>query len=270
MRRTAREMISDRVSLVAAGCAFYATLALFPAITMMVFIYGLAFDPRTVEPQLRNLRDFLPPEAFALIAARVHMLVQQGRDTLGLGLLVSTVIALWSSMTGTKAILAALNMAAKQTESRSFLHFQLVALLMTLGAILGAVLGLAFLVGLPAAIQFLGLSNSHFGLLHMAALLVLLVFITLALALLYRFGPAPPAPGWRALGPGILAATLLWLALSTLFSFYVARIARYDLTYGPLGAAAGVMMWFYVTAYVVLLGAELNAALRAPESSFQD
>src|SRR5690349_3781999 len=137
LRRTAREIISDRVSLVAAGCAFYATLALFPAISMLVFIYGLVFDPVTVEPQLQLMRELLPPSAFQLISDRVHQLVTQGRQTLGLGLLISTVITLWSSAAGTKSIIAALNMAYEEPERRSFIRFQLTALGMTLCAIIG-------------------------------------------------------------------------------------------------------------------------------------
>ena len=103
IHRTAREIISDRVSLVAAGCAFYATLALFPAISMLIFLYGLVFDPVTVEPQLQVMRELLPPSAFQLISDRVHQLVTQRQGTLGLGLVISTLITLWSSATGTKS-----------------------------------------------------------------------------------------------------------------------------------------------------------------------
>ncbi len=122
IRRTLWEMLSDRVSLVAAGCAFYGTLALFPAMSMLVSIYGLIYDPATVEPQLALLRDLLPPSAYVLIADRIHMLVTRPPGTLGVGLVVSTAVALWSSASGVKSMITALNHAYEEREARSFLR----------------------------------------------------------------------------------------------------------------------------------------------------
>jgi len=261
LRRTAREVVSDRVSLVAAGCAFYAMLALFPAISMLIAIYGLVFDPRAVEPQLAVLNNLLPPAAFTLIADRVHVLVSKPPGTLTFSLALSTMITFWSAATGTKSIISALNLAYGEAEQRGFFRFQLVSLGMTLGAILGAVLGLALLVFLPAVLAFVGVPPSQTLLLRLASLGLLLGFVTVALSLLYRFGPSRRAAQWHWVTPGSLVATGLWLVVSALFTYYVSHLARYDATYGPLGAVVGVMMWFYVSAYAVLLGAELNAAL---------
>jgi membrane protein len=261
LAQTMQVMVSDRVSLSAAGCAFYATLALFPAISMLVFIYGLVFDPHTVEPQLNSLRTLVPPPAYALIESRVHALVTRRGGTLRLGLIVSAAVTYWSASTGTKSLLSALNLAYGEQERRGFLGFQLTGLGMTLSAVLAAVLGLGILVGLPTAIGFFGLSDYQGALLQVGGLAGLPVFVLAALLLLYRFGPSR-APGARhVVFPGALTATVIWLAASTLFSAYVTRVAQYDVTYGPLAAVVGVMMWFYVSAYVVLLGAELNAAL---------
>jgi len=261
INRTAREVITDRISLCAAGCAFYATLALFPAISMLVSIYGLVFDPQTVGPQLAVLRDLLPPSAYQLIADRVQMLVSKPPGTLTFSLLVSIGIALWSSATGTKSILGALNLAYEERETRGFVEFQLTALGMTLGGIVAAVIGLASLVLLPALIGFLGISTYGALIARVGSLMALVVFVLLALSLLYRFGPSRRAAGWHWVTPGSAVATLLWVIASTLFSYYVGHLASYDATYGPLGAVVGVMMWFYVSALVVLVGAELNAEL---------
>ncbi len=261
IHRTAREIISDRVSLVAAGCAFYATLALFPAISMLIFLYGLVFDPVTVEPQLQIMRELLPPSAFQLISDRVHQLVTQRQGTLGLGLVISTLITLWSSATGTKSLIAALNMAYEEQEKRGFLQFQLTALGMTLCGMVGASLAIAILVFLPAVISFFGIFGNATGLVRIAGTGVLVVFVMISLSLLYRFGPCRRAAKWHWITPGSLLATVLWVAISVLFSLYVGHIATYDVTYGPLGAVVGVMMWFYVSAYAVLLGAELNSEL---------
>jgi membrane protein len=268
IRRTYLEIISDRISLVAAGCAFYATLALFPAITMLIAIYGLMFDPTTVEPQLQVVRELLPPAAFSLIADRVHTLVSQEKATLGVSLLISTVIALWSSATGTKAMLSALNMAYEEQERRSFLRFQATGLVMTLCSILGAVLALAILVFLPVAIEFVGLDAYAKALLRIASFSILIIFVSTSLALLYHFGPSRQSAKWHWITPGSSIATLLWLVASILFSLYVGQVASYDTSYGPLGAIAGVMMWFWVSAYAVLLGAELNAELEL--QTFED
>jgi membrane protein len=259
--RTLNEIITDRVSLVAAGCAFYATLALFPTITMVISIYGLVFDPTTVEPQLAALRDLLPPSAFTLIADRVHVLVSKPPSTLTFSLLLSVVIALWSSATGTKSILGALNLAYEEREKRSFLRFQLTAFAMTLGGMVAVAVGIAVLVLLPAAESFIGISEGAKLLAKLASYFMLVVFVLLALSMLYRFGPSRRSPSWHWVTPGAIIATLLWLAASALFSYYVGHLASYDATYGPLGAVVGVMMWFYVTAFVVLVGAELNAEL---------
>jgi membrane protein len=260
---TWREISSDRISLVAAGCAFWATLALFPAISTLVSLYGLLFDPQTVEPQLAQLRPLLPPAAFALIEQRVQTLVSHGGTTLGLSLLVSSVLAFWSASTGTKSMLSALNLAYEAKEGRSYLRFQATGLLLTLCAIVGAVLGLAILLFLPAVISFVGLSAHVQGLVGLAGHAVLVGFVLLSVALLYRFGPNRPGASWRWITPGSLLATVLWLAASVLFSAYVAHLASYDATYGPLGAVAGVMIWFWVSSYLVLAGAELDAELDA-------
>jgi membrane protein len=259
--RTWREISSDRISLVAAGCAFYATLALFPSISMLVSLYGLVFDPSTVEPQLATLQTVLPPEAYTLIDNWVHTLVSRGGATLGVHLLVSTLLALWSSATGTKAMLSALNLAYEEKERRSFIRFQLIGLFMTLCAIVGAILGIATLVFLPVVVTFLGLSSYAKQLLSAGSFLLLLFFVLLSLSLLYRFGPSRTVARWTWVTPGSVVATALWLLVSVLFSYYVGHLASYDATYGPLGAVVGVMMWFWFTAYVVLLGAELNAEL---------
>ena len=269
LRRTFSEMISDRIGLAAAGCAFYATLALFPAISMLVSVYGLAFDPQTVEPQMKVLKHLLPGPAYTLIADRIHTLVSKDHGTLTISLIVSVLVTMWSSSAGTKSMLAALNMAYDEKETRSFFRFQGTALGMTLGGILGAAMTLALLVFLPALLDFL---PEHLGglqvieqqtglLIRIGSPVLMVLFVVAAFSMLYRFGPARQEARWHWVTPGALVSTVLWLIASFGFSYYVGHIASYDATYGPLGAVIGIMMWFFVTAYVVLIGAELNAEL---------
>jgi membrane protein len=263
LRATLVASVSDRVPLTAAGCAFYATLALFPAISILVSSYGLAFNPWTVEPQLQALRELLPPPAFELIAERVHHLVAQPSARLSFGLGISTLVTFWSAATGTKAVIAALNLAYGTTERRGIIRFQLVGFGLTLSAILVAVLGIAVLVFLPAWLRVLGVTQYHMriALLHGAGVAMLVGFAALAIALLYRFGPSRRAAPARRITPGTLLATALWLVASGLLDVYIDHIASFGATYGPIGAVVGVMLWFFVSVYAVLLGAELNAQL---------
>lgn len=256
-----RESTTDRVSLAAAGCAYYATLALFPAITMLISVYGLAFNVESVEQQLQVLRDLLPAPAFALIDDRVHQLVSQPADTLSIGLIVSLVIALWSAATGTKSVLSAMNIAYDTTEQRGILAFQLIALLMTLCAVAAAALAIAVLVFLPTVISFVGLSEYSVVLINVLSILLLVVLVGGTIALLYRFGPSRRPPPDQRIFPGAVLATALWLIASVALSFYVSHIASFGVTYGPLGAVVAIMLWFYVSVYAVLLGAEVNAQL---------
>jgi membrane protein len=258
---TLRESTTDRMSLAAAGCGFYATLALFPAISMLISLYGLAFDARAVEQQLQVLRDLLPAPAFALIDERVRQLVGQATDTLSTGLIVSLVITFWSAATGTKSVLSALNVAYDTTERRGIVAFQLIALLMTLCAVAAAALGIAVLVFLPTVISFVGLSQYSAKLINWLSIMLLVVLVGGTIALLYRFGPSRRPPPNQHIFPGAFLATALWLIASVGLSFYVSHIASFGVTYGSLGAVVAIMLWFYISAYAVLLGAELNAQL---------
>jgi membrane protein len=260
---TLRASVTDRVSLAAAGCAFYATLALFPAISMLISVYGLMFDPVSVEPQLQALAGLLPAPAFGLINERVHQLVTQPRGDLSVSLLISFLLTFWSASTGSKSVLSALNLAYDVIEQRSFLRFQLTGLSMTLIAVLCAVLAIAVLVFMPAAIATLGLSSHGGSLVHTVSVLMLVGFFIASIAVLYRVGPSRRHPSHPRIVPGAVLATVLWLAASELLSFYIARIASFGATYGSLAAVVGAMLWFYVSAYAVLLGGELNARLEA-------
>jgi membrane protein len=258
---TLRASTTDRMSLAAAGCAFYATLALFPAISMLISVGSMVVDPLTAEAQLNTLSGLLPPPALGLIEDRVHQLVGQSSGSVSLHLLIGFLLTFWSSATGSKSVLSAVNVAYDVSGQRPFLQFQFIGLAMTFVAVLCATLAISVLLLLPPAINFLGLSQHGGGLLHAAGLTMMIGFFFGAISLLYRFGPSRPVPANPRVKPGAALATVLWLIASELLSFYVSRIGTFGATYGSLGAAVGVMLWFYISAYAVLLGAELNARL---------
>jgi membrane protein len=262
--RMLAQVIRHDISLVAAGCAFYATLAMFPALSVMVSLYGLLFDPGSVGRQMQLLRGLLPPDAYTLIADQVTALVARPPAVLGLGLGIGLVIALWSASAGTKAMLSSLNTAYGAMERRGVVRFQATGLAITLAGIMGAILALAVLVALPAAVTFLYLSSYLRSWLHLISMGVLLLYVAVLLVFLYRFGPSPQRAGdtvRRRLLPGATLATLLWVGVAFVVSLYVGDFGGFDTTYGPLAAVAGVMLWFWASSFVVLVGAELNAVL---------
>jgi membrane protein len=259
--RTFAASTTDHVSLAAAGCAFYATLSLFPAISMLISVYGLVFDPASVVPQLVTLRDLLPAPAFGLIEDRVNQLVARPAGHLTLGLAIAFLVSFWSSASAAKAILAALNVAYNVYEPRPFVQSQLVGLAVTMSAVICAVMAIGALLVLPALIQFSGLSDIGAAVIQLSGFGLVLVFFSGGLALLYAHGPSRIPPPRAPVLPGTLLATVLWLISSWLLSLYVGKLANFDATYGSIGAVVGIMFWFYISAYAVVLGAELNAQL---------
>ncbi len=261
MRRVWRETASDRTSMTAASCAFFALLALFPGISVLISLYGLAFDPASIEQQLQAVRGVLPEAAFDLVAQRLHDLATRPAAQLSWSLVVGVLVALWSASAGTKALMSALNTAYEEQEKRGLVRFNLTALFFTLCGIAGVVVALGLIVGLPAVLRLELVGTGGRIAARLASYVLLLVSVVIGLALLYRFAPSRRRASWRWITPGSILAAVVWLAASILFSFYVGRFASYDATYGPLGAVVVLLVWFYISAFVVMLGAELNAEL---------
>ncbi len=261
VRGLVTRVVAHRTPLVAAGCAFYATLALFPALAMLVSIYGLVFDINTLAPQLVTLQAFLPPAAYELIARELASLVSHRNDSLSLGVAISALFTVWSATTGTGSLIAALNFAYDSRERRPAWLLLAIAAGMTLLAVIGAVLGLAAMVALPVMARRLGIPGDTRIPIHIASLVLTAGFVVVVLGALYRFGPSHRPSGRRWILPGALLATASWMVATVVFSTYVARAARFDATYGPLAAVAGIMLWFWVSAFAALAGAELNATL---------
>ena len=258
--RVWRKFNLDRILLVSAGVTFYAILAIFPAIAALVSIYGLVADPNTINQHVNDLRGVMPDGALDIIGDQVKRLAAQGGGTLGLTLAASLLLSLWSANGGVKSVFDALNIAYGETEKRGFFRLTLQSLVFTGGALLFVILALTAIVVVPAALQFLGLDEKAWGvaLLRWPALLLVVIF---GLAVLYRFGPSRNKAQWRWVSPGSALAAVLWLAVSGLFSWYVAHFGSYNQTYGSLGAAIGFMTWIWISTIVVLLGAELNAEM---------
>lgn len=253
------ELDRDHVSIMAAGVAFYGLLSIFPGMSTLISLYGLVADPRIIANDLSTLSGILPREALKLLSDQLNALIANPPTKLGVGLIVSLLLTLWSAMSGASALMQALTAAYEETDDRGVLAFYLQALALTVAVIIFTMLSLFLVAVVPGILDRLPVPEawrSTLGLIRWPILGGLMLF---ALALVYRFAPAHRHPCWSWLSPGTLAATLLWLLGSAGFSFYVARFSSYDKTYGSLGAVVILLMWFYVGAYIVLAGAELNS-----------
>jgi membrane protein len=260
--RTYRQIGEDRLLAVAAGVVFLGLLALFPAITALVSLYGLFAKISTVSQHLSLAAGVLPAAGVEIIGEQIARLTAKGDTKLSLAFAFSLALALWSANAGLKAIIDALNVAYGVSERRSFLQLNALSLSFTLAAIAGVLIAIGAVVVVPLIFAMFGFAGAGATLLAALRWPLLFVLVAGSLALLYRFGPghAQP-PQWRWLAVGSIAAALIWLAASALFSWYLANFANYDATYGSLGAAIGLMMWMWVSTIVVLLGAELNSEI---------
>jgi membrane protein len=257
--RLKTEIKQDQVPLLAAGVAFYALLSLFPAIIAAVSIYGLVADPTTVRDQIARLTETLSPETAKLVGEQIRQVTAGAGGALGLATVLGIAIALWSASSGMKALITGVNMAYDESESRKFLKLRGLALLLTLGAMVLMGIALALIVAFPAVTgdwpTALRWTASILRWLLLAALL------TAGLAVLYRYAPDRDEPRWTWVSWGSGIATLLWVVASIGFSIYATFFGNYNKTYGALAGVIVLMFWLFLSAFVVLLGAELNTEM---------
>ena len=251
----------NRLLAVAAGVVFYCVLALFPALAAFVSLYGMIADASTINAHLSTLSGILPDGALQILQESLTRLTAKSAAGLSAGVVIGLAFALWSANSGIKAIFDALNVAYEEKEKRSFVRLNLIAFAFTIAAIVALIVAVEVVVAAPILIGRLGLgsvSDSLIGFLRWPALLILVV---LELGALYRYGPSRRQARWQWISVGSATAAMAWLLGSALFSWYIANFGNYNVTYGSLGAAIGMMMWMWLSMIVVLLGAELNAEI---------
>jgi len=254
-------MNKDRILAVAAGVTYFGLLALFPAITALVSMYGLFADAATINDHLTAMSGFLPGGALDVIGDQVKRITAQGEGTLGFAFFFGLALSLWSANAGMKALFDALNVAYDEEEKRGFFALNLASLTFTLGAIAFVLLAVGGIVVIPIVLNFIGLGPVVEWILWLARWPALLVVIITGLAVLYRYGPSRDKAEWRWITPGSIFAALVWIVASMLFSWYVSNFANYNETYGSLGAVIGFMTWMWLSTTIVLVGAEVNAEI---------
>jgi membrane protein len=259
--RTYERTGEDRLLAIAAGVVFFGLLAVFPAITALVSCYGLFANPSTIGANLQTLALMLPEGSFQIVQDQIARVLMKGNTALGATFLFGLALAIWSANAGVKAVIDALNVVYEEREKRSFIRLNLLSLAFTTGGIAALLLMVGAVVALPLALDHLGLAPESQVIVSLARWPLLLVILVIALGLLYRFGPSRRPARWEWLSVGTLAAALLWIAGSSLLSWYLSNFANYNATYGSLGAAIGLMMWMWMSAIIVLCGAELNSEI---------
>jgi membrane protein len=259
--RLYRDIGKRRILALAAGVTFYSILAIFPAIAALVAVYGLFADPASISTHLDSLSGILPGGAIDVIKDQMTRIALHGKVTLGLTFLISFGLSLWSANAGLKALFDALNLVHGEEEKRGFIELNLVSLTFTILGIVLILFALAAVIAIPVILKFAGLGGLTGVILTFGRWPVLFLLIAFVLALIYRYGPCRPNPKWRWITWGSAVASLAWILLSVLFSWYAANFGSYNETYGSLGAIMGFMVWLWLSTIVVLLGAELDAEM---------
>lgn len=253
------------IGLIAAGVAFFGMFGIFPGIAAVIAIFGLIADPVVIAEQLALMEDIIPPDAYNLIASQVFRLVAAPTDALGWATVVSIALALWSSRAGVAALIGGLNAIAGQ-RTRNGLWQMVVALLLTFALVTLAIIALTVVVIVPIILAFIPMAGATAWVLEAMRWLIALGVLMTGLSLLYRFGPVRIGGRGHWITVGAFVVVVLWVGASAGLSYYLTNFASYNEVYGSIGAVIGLLLWLYVSAYLILLGAALNVAVHGYDS----
>jgi membrane protein len=259
LKRSWAENKADNMPIIAGGVAFFGFLSIFPALIALVSLYGLVATPETVARQVENLSSQLPESASTLIAEQLKSIVANSSSALSVTLVVSILAALWSASGGMGNLITAVNLAYDEVEARNFVKLKLLSLALTLGAIIFVLVTFGLVAVVPAVIEALPLGVVGTILAQVARWVLLLAVFAGSLAVLYRVAPDRDAPRFRWVSLGAVIVTVIWAAVSVGFAVYVDHFGSYDKTYGAIAGVIVLMLWLYLTCYLVLLGAEINS-----------
>ena len=258
-KRTLAEIKTDRVAMMAAAIAFAALIAIFPALIAALSLFGLIVDPIEAAQLAGEMTATLPADAASMLRDQIQSLATADESTLGGSFVISLVVALWGASGGIGMALTGINVAYDETERRTFVRRKLLALGLALAAVLFFVVAIILIAVVPAVIRELGLGVVGKVAALAARWVVLALLILTGLAALYRVAPEREDAKWVWISPGALAGTVFWLVGSGLFSLFVNNFGRYDDTYGAVAGVVVLMLWLQLSAFIVLLGAEINA-----------
>ncbi|MEM7640905.1 MAG: YihY/virulence factor BrkB family protein [Pseudomonadota bacterium] len=262
-KRVVTEMGRDHVTLVAAGVAFYGLLAVFPAITALIAITGLIYEPTELVAALEGITGVVPQDVATLLLDQARQVAGAQTGGLTFGLILGLGLALWSASAGVGSLIDGVNLAYDERDGRSFVVRKGLTLLMTLGMILGVILAAGLVIAVPVALNILVFAPWVEVLVRWLSYVPLAIIVIVGLGVLYRYGPDRQNATWVWLTPGAVVAAGLWLAASIGFSIYVQNFASYNETFGSVATVVILLMWMWISALVILFGAELNSELEA-------
>jgi membrane protein len=260
-KRVYRQIGEDNIGIAAAGVAFYAFLAIFPTIAATIALYGLIIDPQTVQQQMNEISNILPQQSAQLLQDQLGQIARSSPAALSWGLVFSILLSLWSANKGTRALFQAINIAYNEEDRRGFLKGNVITILFTLLEIVVVIISMALVIALPALTGQLGFSGVLQTIVLIVRWLLLAAVIIATLAILYRFAPDRENPQWKWVSWGSVIATMLWLTGSWGFSYYVRNFGNFNATYGSLAAVVILLLWFNLSSFIVLFGAEINSEL---------
>lgn len=261
VKRVYRQIGEDNIGIAAAGVAFYAFLSIFPTIAATIAIYGLIVDPQTAQQQMTGLANVLPQQAAQLLQDQLQQISNSSSAALSWGLVFSVLLSLWSANKGTTVLFQAINIAYNEEYKRNFLKGNSLTLLFTLLGIVVAIISMALVIALPALTNQFKLSAVLQTIILITRWILLAAVIIATLAMLYRFAPDREKPRWKWVSWGSIIATVFWLAGSWGFSYYVKNFGNFNATYGSLAAVVILLLWFNLSSFIILLGAEINSEL---------
>ena len=259
--RMKEQMDNNHLSITAAGIAYFGLLAIFPGLAALVSLYGLFSDPMMVEQHLASIKTIIPPEAYTLIEGQLHTIAAQPAGSLSFGFIGGLLLTLFSANKGVMTMIEAMNIVYEQEERRGFVKLNLLSLFYTFVMILIIVVSMIIIVIAPVVLAFLPVPGMVEALVKYLPWPFLAVIIVLLLNFTYCYFPNRRRAKWRWITYGSIVATVVWILASVLFSFYANNFGNFNKTYGSVGAVVVLMMWFYISAFIVLLGGTLNAEM---------
>lgn len=259
--RVKTRLTKDHVPIASAGIAFFFFLATFPAIAAALSIYGLVMEPAQVEQQMIQLANVLPDQAHQMISGILEKQSEKSTSSLGWSLVLSVLISLWSANKGAKAVFEGVNITYYETDDRGFFKENAVTLLFTIGGIIIGFIAIALVVAFPALIDKIGLPSILEKVIQILRWPILALIVMFALAAVYKVAPHRKSAEFKWTSWGAIAATASWLAGSLLFSLFANNFGSFDETYGSFAAVIILMLWFFLTGFIILLGAEINSEM---------
>ncbi|MEM1075821.1 MAG: YihY/virulence factor BrkB family protein [Pseudomonadota bacterium] len=257
-----RQILRNNLMLISAGVAFFAMLSVFPALAALIAILSLLADPDVVITQLEEIRELMPDDVYDILNAQVVGLVSTSTDTLGWTGLVSILAALWSTRAGVGAMIHGLNVVYDK-QGRGALMHNVRAFLLTLALVAVGIIALLTVVVAPVVLSFFALGGFTSVAIDLLRWLIAIGVTLLGIGLFYRFGPNRRPDKTQIVTAGSIFAVVSWAGVSILFSYYVSRFGNYNEIYGSIGAVIAMLIWLWITSFLVLVGAALNAEIEA-------